>query len=765
MLHSLRLINWRSHSDSLLEFRKGTNLLVGLMGAGKSSVLDGLCFALFGTFPAVEHRKMKLEDLIRLNENECKVILELIFENSSYRIERKCSKTRKGTVSDAEVYKNNTLIDKGPAAVTDYLEHLLRVDYDLFTRAIYSEQNNIDYFLTVDPRRRKEEVDVLLGLDKFENARGNAVSLINRLKSNRKILETKFNRERLEEYVKSKKEKEERLLVLEKEIEGLKRQLDSEKETLVKNEETLFILRKKRQEFEVLNKRKVELDGNINLLKKQTEEKEVDEKELVELGKKKSDVESRINEIMMQLNYLENDYRVKTKDSAILEVKLKNSERNLLEIADADKQLAKLLEGSNRETMLLMQKQCDNNVVTHRAEHQTLASYLKELSELDGKKIVGELCPFCGGQLSKEKVAHAAQERTAKMAETKKRMAELNELLVSEIRKSEELSKTIKNTEMIDAKLSTLRSQMENIEAIKTRHASLSAELRKITDARNERNKELLELNSTNQKLAVSLSEYSALLIKKKQLGEIMKSLGETMAKIAMLAFSEQEFEDLRKNVEQQKISYEKLNGKLRTMELEVKSISELLGALQKEITHLSSMELEMTKLAELEEEFVIYKNILAETQTTLRTNLIEAINGAMNEIWHIFYPYKDLKALRLNVTEKDYEFEVYDGEWKTIESICSGGERACAALTLRVALAMVLTPNLSWLILDEPTHNLDKEAVELLSQTLQFKVPEVVEQTFVITHEEGLMGSEFASSYKLKRDKENFGATIVERI
>jgi DNA repair exonuclease SbcCD ATPase subunit len=183
------------------------------------------------------------------------------------------------------------------------------------------------------------------------------------------------------------------------------------------------------------------------------------------------------------------------------------------------------------------------------------------------------------------------------------------------------------------------------------------------------------------------------------------------------------------------------------------------------EIGKLEKMEKEISKITALEEELVIYKNALLETQISLRSDLIEAINNAMNEIWHIFYPYRDYKALRLNVTEKDYSFEVFDGEWKALESVASGGERACAALTLRVALAMVLTPNLSMLILDEPTHNLDKEAVELLSQTLQFKVPEVVEQTFVITHEEALMGSEFASSYKLSRNKEGFEATKVEKI
>ena len=150
----------------------------------------------------------------------------------------------------------------------------------------------------------------------------------------------------------------------------------------------------------------------------------------------------------------------------------------------------------------------------------------------------------------------------------------------------------------------------------------------------------------------------------------------------------------------------------------------------------------------------------------TLRKNLIEAINAAMNEVWEIFYPYKNYQAVRLGVTEKDYVFEVHErGEWKSLETVASGGERACAALTLRVALATVLTPNLSWLILDEPTHNLDKEAVALLSETLQLKVPQVVNQTFVITHEEGLIGADFATSYRLVRTKETDGPTESDRI
>lgn len=192
----------------------------------------------------------------------------------------------------------------------------------------------------------------------------------------------------------------------------------------------------------------------------------------------------------------------------------------------------------------------------------------------------------------------------------------------------------------------------------------------------------------------------------------------------------------------------------------------DMLNMLRAELGTIRSLEKEAAGLAKLEEELAIYKNAVVETQVSLRASLIDAINTAMNEIWPMFYPYGNYPAIRLEVSDKDYLFEVSDGgAWKGLESMASGGERASAALTLRVALAMVLTPKLGWLILDEPTHNLDTDAIEMLSSALQVKVPQVVNQTFVITHEEGLMGSDFASSYRLSRDKEHNGDTKVETI
>ncbi|UCG94937.1 MAG: AAA family ATPase, partial [archaeon] len=64
MITEVSLKGWRSHWDSEFRFSGGTNALIGVMGAGKSSLLDSMSFALFGTFPALQARKLTLDNVI-----------------------------------------------------------------------------------------------------------------------------------------------------------------------------------------------------------------------------------------------------------------------------------------------------------------------------------------------------------------------------------------------------------------------------------------------------------------------------------------------------------------------------------------------------------------------------------------------------------------------------------------------------------------------------------------------------------------------------
>ena len=99
------------------------------------------------------------------------------------------------------------------------------------------------------------------------------------------------------------------------------------------------------------------------------------------------------------------------------------------------------------------------------------------------------------------------------------------------------------------------------------------------------------------------------------------------------------------------------------------------------------------------------------------------------------------------------------------MEGNVSGGERTSAVLTLRLALAVVLAPSLRLMLLDEPTHNLDVRAIEELASTLRDKVSNVIEQTFIITHEEKLEDAVTGRLYRLDRGETKEGITEVHEV
>jgi DNA repair exonuclease SbcCD ATPase subunit len=133
-----------------------------------------------------------------------------------------------------------------------------------------------------------------------------------------------------------------------------------------------------------------------------------------------------------------------------------------------------------------------------------------------------------------------------------------------------------------------------------------------------------------------------------------------------------------------------------------------------------------------------------------------------MNKIWGELYPYPDFSEIRLMI-DKDYVLQLKGSRgWVSVEGIVSGGERSLASLALRIAFSLAFTPNLRWMILDEPTHNLDANAIQHFGDILRDKLGYFAEQVFLITHEEKLSDSIGGSVYKLERDKENDGVTKV---
>ncbi|MEM2175044.1 MAG: SMC family ATPase [Candidatus Micrarchaeia archaeon] len=314
MIESIYLKNWRSHKETFISFSKGTNLLIGRMGGGKTSVVDGICFSLFGTCPSLKQRKISIQDLIRnrpKEEDEAEVILKIKFNGESYEIKRTIRRNGK---SHAEIRKNNHLIVSSPEQVTKYIEDLLEVDYDLFTRAIYTEQNRIDYFLNLPKGERKKEIDNLLGLSKFEKVRENVRKLVRRLMDrleDREILLKSMDANKLIEEIKSFKSEKEKIEISLKELkekrEIVSKQFEEKKEKY--NSE-----KKKKEKYDLLNTNLLAVENSIKILEKEVKEVSIEElkkmlyKEnegLKKLKEKMDKLKDETNKIIEEKNRIE----------------------------------------------------------------------------------------------------------------------------------------------------------------------------------------------------------------------------------------------------------------------------------------------------------------------------------------------------------------------------------------------------------------------------------------------------------------------------
>ncbi len=746
MIERIEIVNWRSHKQSELRFKKGTNLLLGIMGAGKSSVLECISYALFGTFPMLERRRVKLENVIRKGEESAKVILDFSFNGSQYRVIRQVGKRK-----SAEIYKDGQLIERGAVAVSKVVSEVLGVDYELFTRAIYSEQNNIEYFLNLDPRRRKKELDALLGLDRFEEARSSITTVIGRVRAKKEGLENAYEKEREEELRAKKEEYQKALSSLSSSLEELSSLLAELRARWKKAAERHTSLTKKRAVYERLVREVQRLKGVLSSYEEKVRLFSQEELEKVRTAYK--EVRKSLEEERAVIAEEERKRRSFLQKIAVMEREVQRARKELEERKRLEKELSTL---SYPDLEKL-----EGEVVKLKNEIYSLKTRIKEAKELMAKvDREAATCPLCGSTISGTAII---EKKGEEIKEAERRMKECYDLL-------ERKEKELKEGRQLKERKTRLQSRLEalkvaDVEALERAKEEAKKAMEAVVSAIEERERRVKQLEEQLNALAVELKEKERLAEMVKEYERAKRALEERSALQSQYYVSEEEWGEAEKEKERLFAEVKEKEERLRALKRERAEKERQAAEVGAELERISAIKSKILHLERLEKELNIFKEALLETQVELRASLIEAINKAMNDLWHLFYPYGNYSEVRVRVGENDYVFEVYEKEWKTIESVASGGERAMFALTLRVALAMVLVPKLSWLILDEPTHNLDSNAVRSLADALAFRVPEVVDQVLLITHEEQFMGSDFATTYRLLRDKEKGAATLVEEV
>ena len=160
----VRWKNFLSTGNNFIEIqldRNPTTLIIGENGAGKSTVLDALCFGLFGK-PFRGINKPQL--LNSVNGSGCLVEIE-------FKIGSKNIKVIRGIKPNIfEIYINGKMYNQD-ANVRDYQKYLeqqiLKLNYRSFTQVVILGSSTFIPFMQLKSKHRREVVEEILDIQIF----------------------------------------------------------------------------------------------------------------------------------------------------------------------------------------------------------------------------------------------------------------------------------------------------------------------------------------------------------------------------------------------------------------------------------------------------------------------------------------------------------------------------------------------------------------------------------------------------------------------
>jgi DNA repair exonuclease SbcCD ATPase subunit len=180
-----------------LNVNKST-LIVGENGAGKSTMLDAVCFALYGK----PFRKINKPQLLNsINQKELEVVLSFKIGNAAYRI-------RRGIKPNVfEIWKNNELLNQDAAArdYQAYLEqNILKMNFKSFGQIVVLGSSTFVPFMQLPAQHRREVIEDLLDIQIFSTMN---TLLKDRVSTNKTMFqENKYDIDMLKERIRSAKD-------------------------------------------------------------------------------------------------------------------------------------------------------------------------------------------------------------------------------------------------------------------------------------------------------------------------------------------------------------------------------------------------------------------------------------------------------------------------------------------------------------------------------------------------------------------------------
>ncbi|TNJ34093.1 chromosome segregation protein SMC [Prosthecochloris vibrioformis] len=150
----------------------GIFALTGPTGAGKSTILDAICLALYGATPRLGKITKSGNEIMSRQTGEC--YAEVLFESQAGRFrchweQRRARKKAEGNLQDQEHQiadaDTGKPIETKKSLVGAVIEEKTGMDFDRFTRSILLAQGGFDTFLKADAEQKSKILEQITGTE------------------------------------------------------------------------------------------------------------------------------------------------------------------------------------------------------------------------------------------------------------------------------------------------------------------------------------------------------------------------------------------------------------------------------------------------------------------------------------------------------------------------------------------------------------------------------------------------------------------------
>jgi exonuclease SbcC len=171
MITSIELGDFLAHTNTNLDFDNGVTVFVGHNGAGKSSIIDAITFALFG-----QHTRKSNKGLIKRGSNQGYAKIRFSVNGKHYEAVRKIDS--KGTLSatfSEIVGDEKREIAAGERkqfgeSMTREVEKAIGLDFEKLKVASIVQQGELNAIINAKPKEFKELLNAIIGIDKLDVA-------------------------------------------------------------------------------------------------------------------------------------------------------------------------------------------------------------------------------------------------------------------------------------------------------------------------------------------------------------------------------------------------------------------------------------------------------------------------------------------------------------------------------------------------------------------------------------------------------------------